>query len=290
MTMYTKCAGCKSAISFEPPANLLPEGYKHRIKCPVCGVTLAVKLNGDGANEMQFQTAENNLVNEQLSFEPVDNSYDSLLHNAVDNQVADGAVDIVDEADIAAVPVKRKKKAAIIRNLFMIVFSLAFIILSLVCYLVIKGVFATGFDFTSYYNGIYLWELVFTLPEYFAESFATSVPWAMLELIPLVLVTFACINLIVSIVSAIGKKYSRVFNLIWAILMFALSVTIIFVPYLYTLLAQAQLDIPTDMNFVGYIKSILSYQYATIYIGAIIGFVQLICTLVFLIPLNKKTK
>jgi hypothetical protein len=44
--MYTRCPSCRAEISFEPPVNAtsLPDGYKHKIKCPSCGVTIAVKI------------------------------------------------------------------------------------------------------------------------------------------------------------------------------------------------------------------------------------------------------
>lgn len=44
--MYTRCPSCRAEISFEPPRNLanLPQGYKHRIRCPNCGVTIGVKI------------------------------------------------------------------------------------------------------------------------------------------------------------------------------------------------------------------------------------------------------
>lgn len=45
--MYTRCPSCRSEISFDPPPNkdALPENYRHRIKCPSCGVTIGVKIN-----------------------------------------------------------------------------------------------------------------------------------------------------------------------------------------------------------------------------------------------------
>ncbi|MBO5776861.1 MAG: hypothetical protein J6R34_00255, partial [Clostridia bacterium] len=44
--MYTRCPSCRAEISFEPPvhADSLPDGYKHKIKCPSCGVTIGVKI------------------------------------------------------------------------------------------------------------------------------------------------------------------------------------------------------------------------------------------------------
>ena len=44
--MYTRCPSCRAEICFDPPANAanLPEGYKHKIRCPNCGVTIGVKI------------------------------------------------------------------------------------------------------------------------------------------------------------------------------------------------------------------------------------------------------
>ena len=44
--MYTRCPSCRAEICFDPPANAanLPEGYKHKIRCPSCGVTIGVKI------------------------------------------------------------------------------------------------------------------------------------------------------------------------------------------------------------------------------------------------------
>lgn len=41
--MFTKCPSCHADISFEAPVNA-PAGYKHRIKCPSCGVTMSVNI------------------------------------------------------------------------------------------------------------------------------------------------------------------------------------------------------------------------------------------------------
>ena len=44
--MYTRCPSCRAEICFQVPDNAanLPDGYKHKIKCPNCGVKIAVRL------------------------------------------------------------------------------------------------------------------------------------------------------------------------------------------------------------------------------------------------------
>lgn len=60
--MYTRCPSCRAEISFEPPADAasLPDGYKHRIKCPSCGVTIGVKLPNRTATGQPVIAAEKN--------------------------------------------------------------------------------------------------------------------------------------------------------------------------------------------------------------------------------------
>lgn len=45
--MYTKCPSCRVELNFLPPVNAssLPSGYMHRIRCPHCGVTIAVPIH-----------------------------------------------------------------------------------------------------------------------------------------------------------------------------------------------------------------------------------------------------
>ena len=44
--MFTRCPSCKSEISFEPPENFefLPNGYRHRLQCPNCGIAIGVSI------------------------------------------------------------------------------------------------------------------------------------------------------------------------------------------------------------------------------------------------------
>ena len=44
--MFTRCPSCKNEISFEPPENyeFLPDGYRHRLQCPNCGIAIGVRI------------------------------------------------------------------------------------------------------------------------------------------------------------------------------------------------------------------------------------------------------
>ena len=61
--MYAKCPSCGAELSFLPPSNIesLPNGYKHRMRCPHCGVTFGVSIKK--AAEQQGVTASSTLEN-----------------------------------------------------------------------------------------------------------------------------------------------------------------------------------------------------------------------------------
>ena len=71
--MYTRCPSCRAEISFEPPANMesLPDGYKHRIKCPSCGVTIGVKINKIDTTPATLVQQAPAYTQPQTNFEPV---------------------------------------------------------------------------------------------------------------------------------------------------------------------------------------------------------------------------
>ncbi len=250
--MYTRCPLCKEEIRFVPPENIdeLPEDYRHIIRCPNCYAKLGVKLKSTVAER-------------------------------------GGAIAETSE-DKPEAPVKKRRAIYIVKNLFMTVFSLAFIIFSVLCYMSIKGLFDGGNEFNSIYNGIYLWELIFTYPEYFAQSFGLDAFWAFTELIPLFLFTFACINLIVSVICAACKKYGKIYNLIFGAIICALSVTIFFIPYINILNVAKKVGAASSMSLASYLKSLINPQYTTIFFAPAIGLAQFIAAIVFLFPTKRK--
>lgn len=115
--MYTRCPSCRAEISFEPPANMesLPDGYKHRIKCPSCGVTIGVKIN-------KIDTAPATLVQQAPAYTQPQTNFEPVYTNANEEAVPQKKV--------------KAKHSGVGRNVTMMIMSLLFIALSVVGYLV----------------------------------------------------------------------------------------------------------------------------------------------------------
>lgn len=175
----------------------------------------------------------------------------------------------------------KKGGAAIIKNMLSATLSLAFIIFNVACYLSIKGVFAGGNEFNGLYNGVYLWELVFTMPEYFSLSFQTDVGWALSELIPLFIFTISLINLFICIIGACAKRYGATYNLVSSSIICALSVALLFVPYINIVKGAAFCGVENTMTVPQYFAYINNPQYTTIYFAPAIGGAHLILSIIF---------
>ncbi|MEG2451168.1 MAG: hypothetical protein RSB09_05465, partial [Clostridia bacterium] len=156
--MYTRCPSCRSEISFDAPSNManLPDGYKHRIKCPNCGVTIGVKIpRQESYLDAQPIYAPQNP--NATSFEPIYNAGEATAFK-----------------DVSA---KQKKGTGRGRTTVMLLFSLIFVALSIVAYLINTNVIS--FDFTQMpwlqyivaYDGISTWQMICTNFEGFSASF-----------------------------------------------------------------------------------------------------------------------
>jgi len=259
--MYTKCPSCRSEISFEPPANMdsLPEGYKHRIKCPSCGVTIGVKIPKQEAAPLSF-TPQNEFAKND----------DYVIPTAQ-------PVERVSDAAPAAT-----KKSGTARNIFMMIFSLLLIAVNVVAYLVESGKFQipevlaglTWFDgiivFDGLINDFDIVKVIFT---------KDSIVEAIIFLLPAFLFVLAGIQFIVAFIAAIGKKYSRAFNFIFALFIAASAFVILF----QLLIAD------TEIGFVNYVKGIVEDKYYGLIVGAGIALLDLIFAFVgALIPMKKK--
>lgn len=260
--MYTRCPSCRAEISFEPPANAanLPEGYKHRIKCPSCGVTIGVKIPRVDTTATVYPTYNPQYPN-TTSFEPV---Y---------------------QANAAAVPASYApvKKAGTARNIVMLLFSLIFIAYSVIGYLVSNGTIELSSALLGAFtitNGIGVWEIVITDG---SNLFNSGVLQGILTLVPLILFTVAGINALIAIICLFCKKYSRAYNLIASIVMGACACLCLFLPYL--LMTDAGLEVAIGEYFTDYI--IGGEQYLLL-VCAILGVLQFIFSLIFLKSMKKK--
>lgn len=195
--MYTRCPACRSEISFEAPANAgaLPEGYKHRIKCPNCGVTIGVKIH------------------------------------QIDAEATYTKPQPVEEEPIAAQEAVVPKKSGLGRNIVMMIISLLFVALNVVGYLIAKGTIHLGdtgwaLGFTAF-NGIGTIEALISgvvLPSDTVGILGIALPVALFGL--------ACINFLVAFISACGKKYGRAHNVVFGVLIFAVAVLMLLYPFI----------------------------------------------------------
>ena len=202
--MYTRCPSCRAEISFEPPANMesLPDGYKHRIKCPSCGVTIGVKIN-------KIDTAPATLVQQAPAYTQPQTNFEPVYTNANEEAVPQKKV--------------KAKHSGVGRNVTMMIMSLLFIALSVVGYLVNTNVIKIegGLYGIGNLDGITCWN---TLIQDFAvfKAYFDDPVTGILTILPMIVFTLAGINFIVALVSACGKKYGRAYNLIMSIVLAAL--------------------------------------------------------------------
>ena len=265
--MYTRCPSCRAQISFELPqsADSFPEGYKHKIKCPSCGVTIGVKIpRVDTTATVPTYTPANPAAS---NFEPT--------YQAAPPVPADTREDKKAEKKARAA----EKKSGLGRNIVMMLFSLFFVALSAVGYLIAKGTLAVPAfaQSISSFNGI---SFIETLIKDFEAVKSMDVKLLVAAIIPTALFLLAGIDFIIALIAAIGKKYGRAWNLIASVLIAVLAVFVLLGP---VILGGAQ--------FVEYImNTVIGGQQYFLLVGAGVGLLQLLFSLFFLASMKKKVK
>ncbi|MCM1306315.1 MAG: hypothetical protein NC037_04945 [Bacteroides sp.] len=340
--MYTRCPSCRSEISFDPPANKdsLPENYRHRIKCPSCGVTIGVKINQNPQvlaqpyGRPQLAPPPGARTTAQPRQQARTNAYSAPRANNGYNQQRTGnnAYGYTQPRGYAqqqpranyntqrasygqpagytpynapveepkAAPVKEKKqktktqqnvkkntrvvtsekKYGSLRNLTMIIFSLLLVAFSIVSYLMEAGILSLSESFvwlsgTAYFDGISVWANMFKNFAEFKSTIALLGPLgAFAYLTPLLVFTLSCINFIVAFVSLCGRKYGRVFNLLFSLIIGGLAIFAMFGPFFY--LNESGLGI------VDYLKLLATKELCLAIVGAGIGLLQILFAFIFL--------
>ena len=260
--MYTRCPSCRAEISFEPPANMesLPDGYKHRIKCPSCGVTIGVKIN-------KIDTTPATLVQQAPAYTQPQTNFEPVYTN--------------EEAAAVPQPKVKAKHSGIGRNVTMMIMSLLFVALSVVGYLVNAGTIKTDLFGISWFDGITYWNMLIQDADAFSLLFS-DVLGGILTIIPMILFTLAGINFIVALVSACGKKYGRAYNLVMSVILAGLSVFMVFYPFI-CFNAEGEELLP-------YLLGIVEEQEFALFVSAGLGLLQLILGLCFCKSLKRKDK
>lgn len=260
--MYTRCPSCRAEISFEPPANMesLPDGYKHRIKCPSCGVTIGVKIN-------KIDTTPATLVQQAPAYTQPQTNFEPVYANE----------------EVAAVPQTKvkAKHSGIGRNVTMMIMSLLFVALSVVGYLVNAGTIKTDLFGISWFDGITYWDMLIQDADAFSLLFS-DVLGGILTIIPMILFTLAGINFVVAFVSACGKKYGRAYNLVMSVILAGLSVFMVFYPFICFHTEGEEL--------LPYLLGIVEEQEFALFVSAGLGLLQLIFGLCFCKSLKRKDK
>lgn len=216
--MYTRCPSCRAEISFEPPvhADSLPDGYKHKIKCPSCGVTIGVKIpRHEVAVQPTYVPQNPNAV------QPTENYNEPLV---ADNSYAE---------DTAA-PAKTKKKGfGRAASAFAMIWSLLLVGFFIVAYLVTKEIIPTHAvlgDLSRFDVISYIIELC--KPNEFKlqwELLGAEMIW---NFVPAVTMLLAFIQFIVSFSCLCAGKYSKAYNVIWTLLIFAGAALSLLLPVL----------------------------------------------------------
>ncbi len=315
--MYTRCPSCRAEISFMPPANpeSLPEGYKHRIRCPHCGVTIGVKINKIDV----AATYPGGYPNANPAYQQPYAPYAQAPTYPASSGFApvNTAPEAVSGFDTTETKAKPEKKSGISRNIFMLIFSLGFIMLSIMGYLIAKGTvtmmegtetWAAGI--TSF-SGIGQWEMLCTNFEAFKSIFSMQegimgIMLGIAAIMPMVLFTFAGISFIIAFFGLIFKKYNKTLNLIFSIIIGAAAITTFFLFYinpttlagfagenfLSTFLPYMLLTQNTDYTIISFFMDIQAHSMWTpLYFaiaGAAWGLLQFIFSLIFMKSMKKK--
>ena len=131
------------------------------------------------------------------------------------------------------------------------------------------------------FNGISSWELVVKHAAELKGLFGESVWMGMYTILPLIVFTMSCISFIGALVCAIIKKYSRLLNVLWSLIFFAVTILLYISPFM--MLAEG-------VSFVVVFTYPIQLGMFLAYALPLLGFIQFLFSLIFLAPLNKKQK
>ena len=222
--MYTKCPSCRAEISFQPPANAanLPDGYKYRVKCPSCGVTIGVKLPNRTA-----------IAQVQPTFTPANPN--ALMPEPVYNAgVAQAAPTDEKEAKAAArAAQKAEKKPGTARNVTVLVFTLLLLVCSVLGYFVNQGKLDVELlNGLGMFDGVSILEEMTEALDVYTLIFEADVAQGMLTVLPVIFFLATLLTAALAIIGLFTKKYVRLLHLVLALGLLAVAACTMFQPLL----------------------------------------------------------
>lgn len=276
--MYTRCPSCRAEICFQPPANAanLPDGYKHRIKCPNCGVTIGVKL-----------PARDAIAQVQPTFTPQNpNAYtpEPVYNAGIAETVPADAKAAKSESRAAA---KAQKKSGRSRNVMIFIFAALLVVCSVLGYFFTQGDIdvaqlggLTAYDGVGQLESIAQDGLLYEVQ--IKPAFESSVADGLVSVLPTIFFLGALLTAAIALIGFIAKKYSRLLNLILALGMLAVSLCIVFSPFLYS---GAEGGMEAIAN---YFIDIIESEAYLIFVPAALGVLHTLFALIFLKSMKKK--
>lgn len=296
--MYTRCPSCRAEICFQVPDNAanLPDGYKHKIKCPNCGVKIAVRL----PNRDAIAAPQPTFMPQNPNAFPAEPVYTAPVDTApVDEKAAKR------QARAAAAANRKSGRS---RNVMIFIFAALLLVCSLLGHFFadqggatmedimgdIMGETGSSEELTagdflsalSAFDGVGMLEDIAgdeMTAEYIKAIFEENVADGLVTVLPIIFFLGTLLTAALALVGFIVKKYPRLVHLILALGLLAVSACILFQPFLFSYAGELELDLAQyfmetvigDMNFL-------------LLAPAAIGVLHTLFALIFLKSLKKK--
>lgn len=292
--MYTRCPSCRAEICFQVPDNAanLPDGYKHKIKCPNCGVKIAVRL----PNRDAIAAPQPTFMPQNPNAFPAEPVYTAPVAAAPADEKA------AKRQARAAAAANRKSGRS--RNVMIFIFAALLLVCSLLGHFFadqggatmedIMGETGSSEELTagdflsalSAFDGVGMLEDIAgdeMTAEYIKAVFEENVADGLVTVLPIIFFLGTLLTAALALVGFIVKKYPRLVHLILALGLLAVSACILFQPFLFSYAGELELDLAQyfmetvigDMNFL-------------LLAPAAIGVLHTLFALIFLKSLKKK--
>ena len=296
--MYTRCPSCRAEICFQVPDNAanLPDGYKHKIKCPNCGVKIAVRL----PNRDAIAAPQPTFMPQNPNAFPAEPVHTAPVETApVDEKAAKR------QARAAAAANRKSGRS---RNVMIFIFAALLLVCSLLGHFFadqggatmedimgdIMGETGSSEELTagdflsalSAFDGVGMLEDIAgdeMTAEYIKAVFEENVADGLVTVLPIIFFLGTLLTAALALIGFIVKKYPRLVHLILALGLLAVSACILFQPFLFSYAGELELDLAQyfmetvigDMNFL-------------LLAPAAIGVLHTLFALIFLKSLKKK--